>query len=61
MNKITDKRARQMNRRAFLSKSAIGIGAAALSSILGTYKKKKRESGLLVKEPMGVQGVLDQL
>ena len=31
-----DERSYLLNRRAFLSKSAVGIGAAALSSILGT-------------------------
>ncbi len=61
MYKPADHHARLFNRRAFLSKTATGIGIAALSSILGTGCYRKRESGLLVNEPTGVQGVLDHL
>lgn len=61
MKQPTDHRARLLNRRAFLSKSAIGIGTAALSALLGTSCYQKRESGLLVNGPTAMQGILDNL
>jgi Protein of unknown function (DUF1501) len=61
MQDPSDYRARLLNRRAFLSKSAIGIGAAALSALLGTSCYERRESGLFAQAPAGVKGVLDQL
>ncbi|MEM1327641.1 MAG: DUF1501 domain-containing protein [Bacteroidota bacterium] len=50
-----------MNRRAFLSKSSVGIGVAALSSLLGCQFFSKSESGILTPEAGGgLSGILNQ-
>ncbi len=51
----------RLNRRAFLSKTAIGLGTAALASLLGVNCYRQRDSGLLVEEPPGVKGMLEAL
>ncbi|MCB9052373.1 MAG: DUF1501 domain-containing protein [Lewinellaceae bacterium] len=61
MNKIFEDRALHLNRRAFLSKTATGIGIAALSSILGYSFFRKNENGLLVEETGGLRGALEAL
>ncbi len=54
-------RALQLNRRAFLGKSAVGIGAAALSGLLGmSFFTKDKKTGLM-QEHKGIKGVLNQL
>lgn len=60
MNPI-DQRSLNMNRRAFLGKSAIGIGGAALSGLLGMSFFSKDDKSGLIKEYKGAKGVLDKL
>lgn len=49
-----------MNRRAFLSKSSIGIGGAALSTLLGcNFFGKKEQGSLNSTKNSGIQGILD--
>ncbi len=48
-----------MNRRAFLSRSSVGIGTAALSSLLGYNFFNKTESGIITPENGGIKGILD--
>ena len=60
MKKIIDERSYLMNRRAFLSKSSIGLGGAALASILGTGCFSGAEGNPMASIPNG-QGVLDGL
>ena len=50
MKKILEERSLQLNRRAFLSKAATGIGAAALGSLLGYRFFRKGKNGLLEEE-----------
>ena len=50
-----------MNRRAFLSKSSMGIGVAALSSLLGyTFFTKSKNGVLTSTSGGGLQGILDK-
>lgn len=51
----------QLNRRAFFGKAAMGLGAAALSSIMGCRFFGKDEDTGLITEQKGIQGVLNQL
>ncbi|MFT5386137.1 MAG: hypothetical protein ACI81W_003549, partial [Saprospiraceae bacterium] len=44
-----------LNRRAFLSKTSIGLGAAALSSLLGVGCFNKNESGGLSLNPSDIK------
>jgi len=54
-------RAVQLNRRAFLGKTAIGLGAAALSTITGCrYFGRESDTGLIT-EQSGIEGVLNKL
>lgn len=57
--KILADNALNMNRRAFLGKSALGIGGAALGTLLGCNFYEK-EGELLTKtdNPMGIKGIL---
>jgi hypothetical protein len=60
MEQPIKKRQYGMNRRAFLTKSSIGIGGAALSTLLGCNFFSKNEKGVLMpKEKGGIQGILD--
>lgn len=61
--KIIEDRSLILNRRAFLGKSALGIGGAALSSLLGVSCFRKSESGLLTPDSSagGIKGVLNSL
>ena len=61
--KIIDDRSLILNRRAFLGKSALGIGGAALSSLLGVNCFRKSDSGLLTPDAGAgsIKGVLNSL
>lgn len=60
MEKPIQNRQYGMNRRAFLSKSSIGIGAAALSSLIGcNLFEKKERNGLISSSNKGIQGILN--
>ncbi|MEO0468281.1 MAG: DUF1501 domain-containing protein [Bacteroidota bacterium] len=61
MDKIIQDRALQLNRRAFLSKGALGLGTVALGSLLGMNFFREDEHGLLQKESGGINGILSQL
>ena len=54
MKNILDKRSLLLNRRAFLSKSSIGLGTAALSSLLGLNLWSKNEAGILSPNSGGI-------
>ena len=58
--KIIADNAINLNRRAFLGKSALGVGGLALGSLLGC-NFDKREGELMVKagNPMGIKGILN--
>ena len=61
--KIIHERALQLNRRAFMGKTALGIGGAALSSLMGCSFFSKDENGILTKKSsfnsnMGTMDVL---
>lgn len=57
MKDILNERANSMNRRAFMSKASIGIGTAALSSLLGCNLFRGSEGGLTMADGSGI-GVL---
>jgi hypothetical protein len=60
-DKILKDRQLQMNRRAFLSKSSLGIGVAALSSLLGGCQLfTPSDGGVLTADKSGA-GILDAL
>ncbi len=61
MKKIFTDRALHLNRRAFLSKSATGIGTAALASLFGMSFFSKNEHGVVVENGGGTKGILDAL
>ena len=48
-----------MNRRNFLSKASLGIGVAALSSLLGCRMFSTNQSGVLTEMGDGLSGILD--
>lgn len=56
-----EERSLQLNRRAFLSKSALGIGGAALASLLGLRFFRPSAKGLMEEDQAGLQGILDVL
>ncbi|TXB66508.1 DUF1501 domain-containing protein [Phaeodactylibacter luteus] len=56
-----EEHALRMNRRAFLSKTAVGIGTAALGGLLGMRFFRQGENGLAVEEINGAQGILEAL
>lgn len=56
-----EERSLQLNRRAFLSKSALGIGGAALASLLGLRLFRPNAQGVLEEDQGGLQGILDAL
>jgi hypothetical protein len=58
MKDTLDERAYSMNRRAFLSKTSIGIGTAALASLMGLNFFSKSEGGLLSPEISSLNGAL---
>ncbi len=55
MNDPISKRSMLLNRRAFLSKTSIGLGTAALSSLLGVGCFKKDSSGALSIDPENIK------
>ncbi|MFK7934214.1 MAG: DUF1501 domain-containing protein, partial [Saprospiraceae bacterium] len=59
MTKIVEDRKLQLNRRAFLSKSATGIGVAALSSLIGRCNMFERSDGGIMTEKSSLSGILD--
>ena len=59
MKKIIDEQSYIMNRRSFLSKSSIGLGSAAMASLLGVGCFKKDASSLLAAA--NGTGVLENL
>jgi hypothetical protein len=60
-NHPADERAMQLNRRAFFSKAALGLGGAALSSVMGCRFFGKTEDTGLITDENGIQGVLGKL
>lgn len=56
-----EERSLQLNRRSFLSKSALGIGGAALASLLGLRFYRSNAQGLMEEDPTGLQGILNAL
>lgn len=50
MKNILNERANVMNRRAFMSKASIGIGTAALTSLLGCNLFRSSDNGLLLSD-----------
>jgi len=56
MNKEINERKHSMNRRAFLAKSAIGIGSAALVSMFGCSGGENREAGEMIRKIGGALG-----
>ncbi|HKK74877.1 MAG TPA: DUF1501 domain-containing protein [Saprospiraceae bacterium] len=56
-----EERSLQLNRRTFLSKSAMGIGGAALASLLGLRFFRPNAQGIMQEDQGGLQGVLDAL
>ena len=61
MKNIFEERALQMNRRAFLSKTSIGLGSAALSSLLGLNFFRSGNNGIIHHENGGLNGILNTL
>ena len=61
MKKIITERALHLNRRTFLSKSATGIGTAALASLFGMSFFSKNEKGIITENSGGTKGILDAL
>lgn len=59
MEKEIKNRQHQMNRRAFLSKSSVGVGTAALSSLLGLNFLNKSENGIITPPNGGIKGILN--
>ncbi len=57
--KIITERQYAMNRRAFLSKASLGIGTAALGSLLGLNCFRSNDKGLILPEHNGLKGVLN--
>jgi len=58
-SKVIEERKLQMNRRAFMSKSSLGIGVAALSNLLGGCNLFDcSESGILTQKN-NLKGILD--
>ena len=57
--KILEDSALNLNRRAFLGKSALGIGGVALGSLLGcNFYRKDGELLAKADNPMGIKGIL---
>ncbi|WP_190810796.1 DUF1501 domain-containing protein [Flagellimonas sp. S3867] len=57
--KILADNALNLNRRAFLGKSALGIGGAALGTLLGcNFYRKEGELMVKADNPMGIKGIL---
>ena len=58
MEKIIKDRSFLLNRRNFLSKTSIGIGTAALSSLLGMKFFRQSEHGIISPTNDGIKGIL---
>ena len=61
MKKIIKERSLNLNRRAFLSKSTVGIGTAALASLFGMSFFSKNKNGIITENVEGAKGILDAL
>jgi len=61
MKKIFEERALQLNRRAFLSKSALGIGTTALASLLGLNFSATAKKNLIDPGSAANGGILNVL
>ena len=61
MEKPIQDRALHLNRRAFLSKGALGLGTVALGSLLGMDFFREDKNGILSKDQSGVRGILKEL
>ena len=48
-----------MNRRAFLSKTSVGIGVAALSSLMGGCQLFDRSENGILTQQSSLDGILD--
>lgn len=59
MNEEINERKHSMNRRAFLAKSAIGIGSAALISMVGCSGGEDQEAGDMMRKIGGTLGNMD--
>ncbi|MEM9545001.1 MAG: DUF1501 domain-containing protein [Bacteroidota bacterium] len=59
MNKEIEERKYAMNRRTFLTKSAIGIGSAALATLFGCGNSNGSGAGGMIRKIGGVLGNLD--
>ena len=59
MNRTIEERKHSMNRRAFLTKSAIGIGTAALASLFGCGNGNEKRASSLINNIGGVLGDLN--
>ncbi|MEQ8706230.1 MAG: DUF1501 domain-containing protein [Phaeodactylibacter sp.] len=56
-----EERSLQLNRRAFLSKTAVGLGTAALGSLLGLRCFRANDKGIITESGQGIEGVLKAL
>lgn len=56
-----EERSLQLNRRAFLSKTALGLGSAALGSLLGLRCFRSNDKGIITESGQGIEGVLKAL
>ncbi|MBV6653799.1 MAG: DUF1501 domain-containing protein, partial [Mameliella sp.] len=56
-----EERSLQLNRRAFLSKTAVGLSAAALGSLLGLRCFRANDQGIITEAGQGIEGVLQAL
>ncbi|KGE85390.1 MAG: DUF1501 domain-containing protein [Phaeodactylibacter xiamenensis] len=56
-----EERSLQLNRRAFLSKTALGLGSAALGSLLGLRCFRANDKGIITESGQGIEGVLKAL
>lgn len=63
MKKIIEERSLQLNRRAFLGKTALGIGGIGLASLLGTPYFNTTKNGIITSATpqAGIKGALDGL
>lgn len=61
MEKIIKDRSLILNRRNFLSKSSIGVGAAALSSLLGMNFFQKNDKGIITSTESNIKGAIKKL
>lgn len=61
MSNPFEERSLQLNRRAFLSKTALGLGTAALGSLLGLRCFRANDQGVITSSGQGLGGLLEAL